>query len=61
MTVFIEVNNPVQLKPGYFKGQFKDQYFRRVWWLWFAIAWVKMDLYDYNRHVSSGATEWRLH
>lgn len=55
----IEICGPVQWKPGFFKGQFKDGLAKRIWWLWFAVGWVRMDLYDYNRYIASGATEWR--
>lgn len=47
------------LLPKYFSAPFKDGRVRRIWWLCFAVAWVRMDLHDYNRYVASGATEWR--
>lgn len=66
LTVFFEIDfnshegEPViRWKPFSFKGRFKDGYFRRWGWLCFAIAFVRMDLHDYNRYIASGATEWR--
>jgi hypothetical protein len=59
LLLFFEISGPFQIKPGYFKVQFKDGWKRRVWWLWFAIGWVRMDLHDHNRYIASGATEWR--
>ena len=64
ITVFLEFDlrdhpGHSRWKPGRFRGVFKDGYFIRYYWLCFAVAWVRMDLYDYNRHVASGATEWR--
>ncbi len=46
-------------KPFYFKGRMKNGYFRRFGWLCFSISLVYMDLFEYNRHVASGATEWK--
>jgi len=45
-------------KPGRFKGWFKDGRFVRYWWLCFAVAWVRLDLHDYNRHIAAGRTGW---
>jgi hypothetical protein len=59
LTVIVEVAGPCQLKPGYFCGDFYDGRFKRAWWLWVAIAWVRMDLPTYNRHIKTGLTEWR--
>lgn len=63
LTVFIEFDltddGPIAWRWGWHKAQFKDGYFCRFWWLFFAVAWVRMDLHDYNRHIESGATEWR--
>jgi hypothetical protein len=63
LTIFFELggdnDTAIQWKPGFFKGRFKDVYFCRVWWLCFAVGWVKMSLYSYNRHIESGETEWR--
>jgi hypothetical protein len=62
ITVFIEIEEfgrPFDWRGGSFKGRFKDGVFRRVWWGNWAIAWVRMDLHDYNQYVASGATEWR--
>lgn len=59
LLVTIEIFGPLQLKPGFYKGRFKDGWCKRVWWLWFAVGWVRMDLHDYNRHIASGATEWK--
>lgn len=44
---------------GFFKARFKNGYFKRLWFLCFAVAWVRMDLKEYNEYVGSGATEWR--
>jgi hypothetical protein len=44
---------------GVFKGEFENGYFRRIWFGCFALAFVRMSLYDYNRYVGSGLTEWR--
>lgn len=61
LTLLFEMAGPFQSKPGFYSAPFKDCRFRRVWWLWFAIAWVVgMDLYEYNRYVESGETQWRL-
>lgn len=47
-------------KPGYFIGPTKRGFFRRIWWGPFAVAWIiDMNLYEWNRHVASGQTEWR--
>jgi len=65
LTVFFEIDfrnhgeTRIQWWPGRHKARFKDGYFTRYWWLCFAISWVRMDLHDYNRHIESGATEWR--
>ncbi|MCI0393277.1 MAG: hypothetical protein MOB07_31495 [Acidobacteria bacterium] len=60
ITWFLEINHPVQIKPGYFKGTFKDGYFKRAWWLWFAIGWVRLNLNEYNEWIATGNTEWRM-
>ena len=64
LTVLFEIdfNNygqPFTLRPGWHKAPFRDGYFCRVWWLCFAVAWVRMPLHEYNAHIASGATEWR--
>lgn len=65
LTVFIEFDladhgsGRIAWRWGWHKAQFKDGYFCRFWWLFFAVAWVRMDLHDYNRHIASGKTEWR--
>lgn len=46
-------------KPFYFKGRFKDGYFIRFGWICVAFAFVRMSLYEYNRYIESGSTEWR--
>lgn len=66
LTVFFELDfrnhsgQGFQWLPGKFKGPFRGGTFNRVWWLCFAIAWVRMDLHDYNRHIETGKTEWRF-
>ncbi len=65
LTIFFELNfttgpdHVCAIIPGWHDAPFKEGRFRRVWWLCFAVAWVRMDLHDYNRYVASGATEWR--
>ena len=59
LTVMIEFCGPFQWKPGYFCSNFSSGYFKRVWWLWFAFAWVRIPLDKYNRYISSGNTEWK--
>jgi len=64
ITIFFEFDTAdhgegTQWKIGKHKARFKDGYFIRYWWLCFAVAFVRMDLHDYNRHIESGATEWR--
>ena len=61
ITIFIEVDGDFKTfkwKPGYFKGWFKDGYFRRFYWLIFAIAFVRINLKDYNEYIASGRTQW---
>jgi hypothetical protein len=60
LLLFIEICGPVQWRPWYFRAPFKDGVFKRIVWLWFSIGWVRTDLPDYNRHVATGVTEWRL-
>lgn len=66
ITFFIEIDNVPDgkgwpaWKPGYFKGVLNHGWFRRVWWGWFAIGSVTMNLYEWNRYVESGKTEWRF-
>lgn len=55
----LEISKPFVWKPGYFNGPYHSGRFKRVWWGWFAIACVRMDLYEYNMHLRSGATEWK--
>ncbi len=47
-------------KPGYHKAHFCGGYFKRVWWMCFAVAWVRLNLHDYNRYIESGRSEWRF-
>ena len=56
----VDAGNKIQWKPRKFKGRFKDGYFIRYWWLCLAVTFVRMSLYEYNRYVGSGATEWRF-
>ena len=61
ITIFFEISGPCQLRPGFFSRPFKGLIrFRRAWWLWFAVAWVRMDHHEYNRWIESRNTEWRL-
>ena len=64
LTVIVEIdftdygNRRIEWRPGWFKEAFRDGYFCRVWWLCFAVAWVRMPLHEYNRYIESGAAEW---
>lgn len=58
LLVMFEICGPFKLRPGRTVGPFKDSTMTRVWWLWFAIAWVRMDLYEHNRWIAGGNTEW---
>jgi len=60
ITIFFEISGPFQIRPGYHRGSFAfgQSYFKRIWWLWFAIAWVRMDLKSYRDYIASGLSEW---
>lgn len=48
MTLIIEVSKPIQWRPGYFKSRIMT----RVWWLYVAVALVRVpanELMDTNR------------
>lgn len=59
MTVILEINRPFQWRPGYFYGTIAHQFFRRIWWGWFALAWMPLSLPKYQAAVASGQVEWR--
>lgn len=54
ITVFIEVSFPPLWRPGYFSSG----WFKRVWWLCFAVAWVRMELHEYNAHIAKNGSHW---
>lgn len=44
MTILFETSRPFQARPGRFVQPFGDKVFRRVWWLWFSIAVVRLPM-----------------
>lgn len=46
-------NNPY--KPWKFKSRLMSRY----GWLWFAVCIIKMSLFDYEKEIESGGTEWK--
>ncbi len=50
----LEFGKPAQKKPW----KFNSRIMWRVGWLWFAVAVIKMSLYDYDKEVESGKTTW---
>lgn len=50
-----EIGSPTQKKPW----KFNSRLMFRCGWLWFAFAIIKMSLYDYDKEIESGHTEWR--
>jgi len=57
--LILECNKPFQRHPGYCNLPLGTARLYRVWWLWFAAAWVNMSYHAYHKLVASGATEWR--
>lgn len=51
MTIIIEIDGPFQHRPGKFESRIMTRY----WWLWFAITFLKIPLWEY----SSDDYEWR--
>lgn len=43
MTLIIEISRPFQARPGYFVSRV----IYRVWWLWFAIAVLRVPFRDF--------------
>ena len=58
MLITIEISRPFQAMPGRFRAVFNNKINRRVWWLWFAVSWIDMDLKEYTDHIASGQTAW---
>jgi hypothetical protein len=56
--VFFEISGPFQWKPGLFRAPYIRSHFVRVWWMWFAIAWVREDLKSFTQAISDGRVEW---
>jgi hypothetical protein len=48
------------ITPGWHKARFGGVYFNRIWWLCFGFTWVRMNLYDYNQHLRSGKSQWKI-
>ncbi len=45
-------------KPGWHNAPFAGGRFKRFWWWFIAVSWVRMNLRDYNDYVRSGNCEW---
>ena len=60
LTIFVEFSLPLLWRPAWFNERFKGELrFKRVAWLFLSVAWIRMELYDFNRWVAGGNTEWR--
>lgn len=47
MMFIIECNRPIQWKLGKFRATFKKKYFGYIWWVYFAITWIDMDINEF--------------
>ena len=56
--IIIEADARPNWRPGLFKSNVGGKRFRRVWWLWFAIAWYDGDLKEYGDTLRAGETVW---
>ena len=43
MTIIFEVSNPFQKRPG----KFKSRLMYRYWWLWFAVAFLRVPFEEF--------------
>jgi len=55
-----DFKNGITLKPGKFKSFVLGNRFRRFWWLWFSVSWLRrVDLRSYHDSISNGLTIWK--
>jgi len=52
----LEINNPIRIKPGYYRS--KGTTTIRIWWLWFAVSLHPMRFDEMIELASSGYIFW---
>jgi hypothetical protein len=61
MMLILEIHGSWHWHPGYVRASIAGQPFHRCWWGWFALAWTRLSLPEYQLACRTGQVEWRLH
>ena len=55
MIIVLEISNPPQWKPGYYRSEIT----RRIWWLWFAVSFHPMRLDELIELANQNVAVWK--
>jgi len=58
MMLVIEIGRPFQLLPGHFSGEIRNKKSYRVWWLYFAIAYLPISFAEYTKACNANEIGW---
>lgn len=63
LLIFVEIGPPDDKwpwwKPGWFSQPCAGRRFRRAWWCFFAVAWIRGDLIWFHEQIATGRIGWR--